>query len=394
MTATAGLQQWGSGTAASMDEQRVVRAGESPTGGSPLHSLLLGHPLQRRRPHPRPGMEHQRVRRGLGPNPQLPEVLSFCSRRLWEGKLRHGGGGLRAGTPRTGRERLLRLRVALPLGAGAPRRGRVQRLRASHAPGATRTQTRPDPTRPLPWDRHSRSRSPSTATRDCGHEAPPLPRPPTSPHPPPPSPRRPLPAPRAPRRPHSAMRPSRMRAPPRIAAGTRRAPAGHGAPPPELERSRGWSRRGGAGGGDGAGGRARAGGCGARCCRRGALIPRGVSPHLTCSDPSSRVQSPSAPRAVPPRPPHPAAPQLLTPPPGCSADPPRPARPCGAARTPGKGRGAAPQKRATHALRTLRGRLWGPGRGAGAAAEPHISSPPPERGLMKVMGRTGAAINS
>lgn len=166
---------------------------------------------------------------GLGPNPQLPEVLRFCSQSLWEGKLKHGD-------PRTGRERLLRLRVALSLGAGAPRRGRVHRLRASHAPGATRT-------RPHPRDRHGRSRSLPMATPDRGHAAP-RSRNPRPHHPPPP--RRPLPAPRAPRRPHSAMRPSRMRPPPRIAvppaAGTRRAPAGHGAPPPELERSRGWSR--------------------------------------------------------------------------------------------------------------------------------------------------------
>lgn len=391
MTATAGLQQWGSGTAASMDEQRVVRAEDIPSRGVPPPLAAPGAPSPAAPSPSAPWDGAPAGEEGVGAEPAAPRGFEFLLSAPLGGETEARGRGAARGDPPDGQGTASAAPGRAPFGCGspAPRAG-------SAVAGIPRTggHADPDPTRPLPWDRHSRSRSPSTATRDRGHEAPPLPRPPTSPHPPPPSPRRPLPAPRAPRRPHSAMRPSRMRAPPRIAAGTRRAPAGHGAPPPELERSRGWSRRGGAGGGDGAGGRARAGGCGARCCRRGALIPRGVSPHLTCSDASSRVQSPFAPRAVPPRPPHPAAPQLLTPPPGCSADPPRPARPCGAARTPGKGRGAAPQKRATHALRTLRGRLWGPGRGAGAAAEPHISSPPPERGLMKVMGRTGAAINS
>lgn len=222
------------------------------------------------------------MRMGLGPNPQLPEVLGFCSQRLWEGKLKHGGAGLRAGIPRTDRERLLRLRVGLPLGAGAPRRGRVHRLRASHAPWATRT-------RPQPRDRHGRSRSLPTATQ--------LPVPATPDLTPRPPPRRPLPAPRAPRRPHSAMRPSRMRPPPRIAvppaAGTRRAPAGHGAPPPELERSRGWSRGVVPGVGMGPEAEPEPGGAGPGSAgavpsslERHPFISRAAIPHPACSHPS------------------------------------------------------------------------------------------------------------
>lgn len=56
MTAAAGLQQWGSGTAASLDERGVNRAGNVPNRGIPLHS---GHPLQRRLPQPCSGTEHQ-----------------------------------------------------------------------------------------------------------------------------------------------------------------------------------------------------------------------------------------------------------------------------------------------------------------------------------------------
>lgn len=369
MTATAGLQQWGSGTAASMDEQRVVRAGESPTGGSPLHSLLLGHPLQRRRPHPRPGMEHQRVRRGLGPNPQLPEVLSFCSRRLWEGKLRHGGGELRAGTPRTGRERLLRLRVALPLGAGAPRRGRVQRLRASHAPGATRTQTRPDP-------------SPGIGTAGAALR----PRPRETAVTKPPRSRDPRPHPILPPLPAPAPTCTPRPAPPaqRDEAEQDEGPPAHrGRHPPSPRRARGSATGAGAEPGVEPEGWCRGWGWGRRQSPsrgvRGAVLPARC-PHPARGIPSSHVQRCLIPRAVTlrptggaPSPPSPRCPTAAHPTPGLLRRPPPAGTAVRSSPDPGEGqRGCTPKTRNPRPEDPPGAALGSWPRGGGSSRAPHL----------------------
>lgn len=185
MTATAGLQQWGSGTAASMDEQRVVRAGDIPNRGVPPPLAAPGAPSPAAPSPSAPWDGAPAGEEGVGAEPAAPRGFEFLLSAPLGGETEARGRGAARGDRPDGQGTASAASGRAPFGCGspAPRAG-------SAVAGIPRTggHADPDPTRPLPWNRHSRSRSPSTATRDRGHEAPPLPRPPTSP--PPPSPPR------------------------------------------------------------------------------------------------------------------------------------------------------------------------------------------------------------
>lgn len=146
MTATAGLQQWGSGTAASMDEQGVVRAEDIPNRGVPPPLAAPGAPSPAAPSPSAPWDGAPAGEEGVGAEPAAPRGFEFLLSAPLGGETEARGRGAARGDPPDGQGTASAAPGRAPSGCGspAPRAG-------SAVAGIPRTggHADPDPTPPL-----------------------------------------------------------------------------------------------------------------------------------------------------------------------------------------------------------------------------------------------------